>query len=269
MSLNLSTRRAGAPRTRLSEFQAFFKGNDNHPSYANRWSVGFSTPNILRGGKYFLTNKFDLGEPVYNRNLLNYYADNVNLPSKQVTTGSVTNIGSSFNYATSSTFSQISMDFIMPRSHKTRMLFERWISIMSSDANQFTDYYDDYVCPNMYIFKWERGGGPEFKIPDFFKKILRQLGVDEKDITKYKDDQLVGIYDIRNVFPYNIGSASLTNASASLLTFNVGFYYERYRFFGSDKFDDEGGAYSTVAGQSELSDVEFAKAEEIGESTTT
>ena len=140
---------------------------------------------------------------------------------------------------------------------------------MSSDANQFTDYYDDYVCPNMYIFKWERGGGPEFKIPDFFKKILRQLGVDEKDITKYKDDQLVGIYDIRNVFPYNIGSASLTNASASLLTFNVGFYYERYRFFGADRFDDQGGAYSTVAGQSELSDVEFAKAEEIGESTTT
>ena len=140
---------------------------------------------------------------------------------------------------------------------------------MSSDANQFTDYYDDYVCPNMYIFKWERGGGPEFKIPDFFKKILRQLGVDEKDITKYKDDQLVGIYDIRNVFPYNIGSASLTNASASLLTFNVGFYYERYRFFGADKFDDQGGAYSTVSGQSELSDVEFAKSEARDESTTT
>ena len=160
------------------------------------------------------------------------------------------------------------MDFIMPRSHKTRMLFERWISIMSSDANQFTDYYDDYVCPNMYIFKWERGGGPEFKLPDYFRKILRSLGIDEKDVTKYKDDQLVGIYDIRNVFPFNIGSASLTNASASLLTFNVSFYYERYRFFGNDIFDDEGGAYSITSGQSETTDVEFAKAYEIGDATS-
>ena len=267
MSLNLSTKRLGAPRTRLSEFQAFFKGNDNHPSYANRWSVGFSTPNILRGGKYFATNKFDLGDPVYNRNLLNYYADNVNLPSKQVTTGSITSVGSSYNYATSSTFSQISMDFIMPRSHKTRMLFERWISIMSSDANQMTDYYDDYVCPNLLIYKWERGGGPEFQIPEYFKKILKALGVDENDLTKYKDDQLVGIYDIRNAFPYNIGSAALTNASASLLTFNVGFYYERYRFFGATKHDDVGTKYSLSSGQNETDDVSYVVAKEQGKAT--
>tara|TARA_A100001201_G_scaffold134542_1_gene122255 strand:+ start:520 stop:1317 length:798 start_codon:yes stop_codon:yes gene_type:complete len=252
--VNLQSKKIGAPRTRLSEFQGFFKGNDNHPSYSNRWSIQFAAPAILRQGKYFKTNKFDPGEAAYNRNLLNYYADNVNLPSKQVTTGSITNVGSSYNYATSSTFSQISMDFMVPRSHKTRMLFERWISVMSSDANQFTDYYDDYVCPNLYIFKWERGGGPEFLIPDFFKKILLSLGIDEKDVTKYKDDQLVGIYDIRNVFPYNIGSTTLNNAAASLQTFNVGFYYERYRFYGQPQFEDE-GSKSVFSGQNELSPV--------------
>ena len=254
MALNLNAKRLTASRTRLSEFSSWFKGNDNHPSISNRWSLQFVTPKILGPGKYLSTVKYDLGE-LNNRNYLNFYADNVNLPSKQVTTGSVTNIGSSYNYATSSTFSQISVDFIMPRNHKTRMLFERWVSIMSSDANQFTDYYDDYVCPNMYIFKWERGGGPEFEIPDYFKKILQSLGIDEKDVTKYKDDQLVGIYDIRNIFPYNIGSTSLTNAAASIQTFNVGFYYERYRFYGQSQFEDIGRQTVTGSGPSSLSDI--------------
>lgn len=256
MALNLNARRVTATRTRLSEFSSWFKGNDNHPSISNRWSIQFVTPKIMRPGSYLSTFKYDLGEQ-NNRNLLNFYADNVNLPSKQVTTGSITNIGSGYNYATSSTFSQISVDFIMPRSHKTRMIFERWVSLMSSDANQFTDYYDDYVCPNMYVFKWERGGGPEFEIPDYFKKILFSLGIDEKDVTKYKDDQLVGIYDIRNLFPYNIGSTSLTNAAASIQTFNVGFYYERYRFYGANGLDDIGRQYNYGGGASAISDVNF------------
>lgn len=256
MALNLGAQRLTASRTRLSEFSSWFKGNDNHPSIANRWSLQFVTPKILGAGKYLNTNKYDLGE-LNNRNYLNFYADNVNLPSKQVTTGNITNIGSGYNYATSSTFSQISVDFIMPRNQKTRMLFERWVSIMSSDANQFTDYYDDYVCPNMYIFKWERGGGPEFEIPDYFKKILESLGIDEKDVTKYKDDQLVGIYDLRNVFPYNIGSASLSNAAASVQTFNVGFYYERYRFYGQSQFEDNGRQTITGSGTSVTSDIQI------------
>lgn len=258
--MDLNTRRTGAPRTRLSEFSSWFKGNNNHPSYANRWSVQFATPQILRPGKYLPTNRFDLGE-FNNKNLLNFYADNVQLPSKQVTTGSITAVGSTYNYATSSTFSQISMDFIVPRNQKTRMLFERWISIMSSDSNQHTDYYDDYVCPNLYIFEWERGGGPEFEIPDSFKKILESLGIDEKDVTKFKDDQLVGIYDIRNAFPYNIGSSQLTNAQASLQTMNVSFYYERYRFYGPAGVDDRGYQRTFAGSESATSNVALVQAE--------
>ena len=257
MELNL--KRSGAPRTRLSEFYAWSKGNDNSPSYNNRWSVAFTTPNILRAGNYLNTGRYTL-ETEDNRNLLNYYADNVQLPSKQVTTGSITAVGSTYNYATSSTFSQISMDFIMPRSHRTRMLFERWISIMSSDANQFTDYYDDYVCPNLLIFKWERGGGPVFALPESFKELLRSLGISEEDVTKYKDDQLVGIYDVRNVFPYNIGGTSLTNAQAAVQTMNVQFYYERYRFYGATKFDDDGRISATAGTQAATSDIGFVQA---------
>lgn len=247
MTIDLDTSRSRAPKQRLSEFTSWFKGNDNNPSHNNRFSVSFATPNILKN--YLVRGKFLL-ETGDNANLLNYYADTVNLPSKQVTTGSITNVGSTYNYATSSTFSQISITFTMPRSHKTRTIFERWISIMSSDANQHTDYYEDYVCPNLYIYKWERGGGPKFRLPSKWLRKLKRLGLDEDDILRYHDDQLVGIYDLRNVFPYNIGSMSLTNAQADILKFDVGFYYERYRFYGNDDFDESGNPYAYSTGAS-------------------
>jgi hypothetical protein len=259
-----------APRQRLSEFSAWFNNNDYNPSLNNRYSLVFVTPNILRAGKYLAGFNYELGMGD-NANALNFYADSVNLPSKQVTTGSITNVGSTYNYATSSTFSQINITFTMPRNHKTRMIFERWVQLMSSDANQYTDYYDDYVCPSLYIFKWERGGGPTFALPEFFKKILRSLGIDESKVTKYKDDQLVGMYDIRNVFPYNIGSMSLTNEQAGIAKMDVGFYYERYRFYGQSEFDEIGRTYgfsSGVSADNALQYNQFNLAPSVGTSAT-
>ena len=101
---------------RISEFQSFFKDNDNAPATQNLYSVAFSTPRILRSGRYLLYGKYDL-ELRDERDILNYYADSVNLPSKQVTTGTINNVGSAYNYATTSTFSQINITFTMPRSH--------------------------------------------------------------------------------------------------------------------------------------------------------
>lgn len=247
-SYSLDARRAAVNRQQLSEFMSWSKGNDNHPATNNRYSVSFTTPNILRPGRYFLKG-FPLEVGDYNK-ALNFYANSINLPSKQVTTGTITNIGSTYSYATSSTVSQINIQFIMPRSHNIRLMFERWISIMSSDANQFTDYYDDYVCPNLRIYKWERGGGPEFAVPDSFKTLLKKWGVEEKDIKKYRDDQLVGCYDLRNAFPVNIGSMSLSNEQAGLLYLDVTFVYERYRFYSQGKFDEDGFSYKYDVGAS-------------------
>lgn len=240
MDLNIARNRA--PKQRLSEFMSFAMEKDTHPATNNRFSVSFAGPAVFRSS-LLLASKLSPDQRD-NANLLNFYAGNVNLPSKQVTTGTVTNIGSTVNYATSSTFSQISIDFLMPRNHKTRMIFERWISLMSSDSNQYTDYYDNYVCPNLYIYKWERGGGPEFQIPSQWLKILRAKNINPDDVLKYKDDKLVGVYDIRNVFPQNIGPMTLVNDQASTLTMNVTFLYERYRFYGDSGLDSNGKAYN-------------------------
>lgn len=248
MALDPEAQTFRAPRQSLNRFMAWSKGNMNSPSYNNRYSVSFTTPNILRSGKY-VQKGFDL-EFGDNQNLLNFYATNINLPSKQVTTGSITSVGSTFNYATSSTFSQINISFLMPRSGKTRTIFERWISIMSNDANQYVDYYDDYVCPNLKIYKWERGGGPELQYTQEFWRLIRELGINEDDVTKFRDDQLLTVYDLRNVFPVNIGSMTLSNDQANLMMLDVTFNYERYRYYGPADLDSDGSPYIATGGAS-------------------
>ena len=241
---NFKERSRYTPRASLNQLIGWSKNNKNAPSYSNRYSVQFSTPVIFGGSggstkdrvSYYGGKNFTL-EIGDNANLLNFYASTVNLPSRQVTTSAITNIGSAYNYATSSTFSQIQIDFLLPRSHATRNIFERWIQLMSSDANQMTDYYDSYVCPSLKVFKWERGGGLKVPYTQKFLEHIKSLGIKLEQVPSYKADQLVGIYDMRNVFPFNIGAISLTNETAQTITLSVGFYYERYRFFVDYKFD--------------------------------
>lgn len=251
MALEPELQKFRAPRSSLNQFMAWSKGNYNSPSYSNRYSVSFATPNILRSGKY-LQKGYNL-ESGDNSKYLNLYANNINLPSKQVTTGSITSIGSTFNYATSSTFSQINITFIMPRSGKTRSIFERWITLMSSDANQYSDYYDDYVCPHLKIYKWERGGGPELNYTQEFWNLIKKLGIDPDDVVKFRDDMLMGVYDIRNAFPVNIGSMTLSNDQANLMMLDVTFNYERYRFYGPSDYDSDGYPYQFDGGASPTS----------------
>ena len=139
----------------LQEFIGFFKNEPNAPSYSNLFSVHFSTPPMLQNGAYGMnTTKYEPQREVL-RTLLNYYAESVNLPSKQVTTGTYNQLGSAIRYATGSTFSQISITFRVPRSGETRAFFEKWISMMANDARQYTDYYNNYVCNTLRIYKWE------------------------------------------------------------------------------------------------------------------
>jgi hypothetical protein len=118
---------------------------------------------------------------------------------------------------------------------------------MSSDANQYTDYYDSYVCPSLKVFKWERGGGNKVPYTTQFLEKIKSLGIKLENVPQYKMDQLVGIYDMRNVFPFNIGSLTLTNESAATMNLSVGFYYERYRFYTDDKYDAMANRIATVA----------------------
>ena len=240
----------GARYPSFQEFISRTKGRDNSPSFTNLYSVRFMSPSMMRTYTpvNFLgpvqTEKFDIGMSNDLEWLLDYYADTVNLPSKQVTTSQTPYVGSPFKYATNTTYSQISIQFRLPRSQYSRNFFERWTTLMASDSEQYTRYYNDYVCPKMMIYKWERGGGGlAISDPELIASIRESGSADMLLARKY---QLTAAWELRNLYPYNIGSIQLNNSNAQTMTMSVGFYYERYRFYTADRFDQDTIQFLTV-----------------------
>ena len=240
----------GARYPSFQEFISRTKGRDNSTSFTNLYSVRFMSPSMMRTytPANFLgpvqTEKFDIGSTNDLDWLLDYYADTVNLPSKQVTTSQTPYVGSPFKYATNTTYSQISIQFRMPRSQYSRNFFERWTTLMASDSEQYTRYYNDYVCPKMMIYKWERGGGGlAVTDPELIASIRESGSADMLLARKY---QLTAAWELRNLYPYNIGSIQLNNSNAQTMTLSVGFYYERYRFYTADRFDHDTINFLTV-----------------------
>ena len=240
----------GARYPSFQEFISRTKGRDNSPSFTNLYSVRFMSPSMMRTYTpvNFLgpvqTEKFDIGMSNDLEWLLDYYADTVNLPSKQITTSQTPYVGSPFKYATNTAYSQISIQFRMPRSQYSRNFFERWTTLMASDSEQYTRYYNDYVCPKMMIYKWERGGGGlAISDPELIASIRESGSADMLLARKY---QLTAAWELRNLYPYNIGSIQLNNSNAQTMTMSVGFYYERYRFYTADQFDHDTINFLTV-----------------------
>ena len=74
----------------LQEFIGYFEKSDNNPSFTNLFSVHFATPPMIANevsGDLFKSETGDLSLA------LDYYAKTVNLPSKQITTGQITDVG--------------------------------------------------------------------------------------------------------------------------------------------------------------------------------
>ena len=218
----------------LQEFIGYFKQSDNNPSFTNLFSVHFSSPPMISDQITGNTYRPETGDLSL---ALDYYAKSVNLPSKQITTGQITDVGSGFKYATGTSFSQVSMTFTIPRSQLTRNFFETWTRLMANDGNQYTDFYKDYCAPRVTIYKFERGGG-DYAYSD--PKSLRALRDSGDAFLLAKKNKLTAAWELRNVFPYNIGSIQLDNSQAKTMDLTVQFYYERYRFFTENEFTPDG-----------------------------
>jgi len=222
------------------EFLAFSKKEENHPSFTNLFSVHFAPPRILtnilgvQGGSKSKRLNPNIGNL---RDNLNYYANSVNLPSKQMTTGSFLSVGSAIKYATGTAYSQMNISFIMPRSQYTRAFFEEWTMRISADSNQYVEFYDDYVCPSLRVYKWERGQGDNVYQDEKMIKALNDSGDPYFIAKKYR---VTAVWEMRNVFPFNIGSIQLNNDSARAMTLTIGLLYERYRLTVADDFNDPG-----------------------------
>ena len=210
---------------------SMIKNKKNSPATLNKWTVSFASPPILQPrnvGGDSTSDKMVLekGDPA---RLLDYYAMNVGLPSRQITAAQFQPPGASVRYATNQAFSEMSIEFMIPRSQYTRSIFETWVNRISRDSNQYVDFYDRYCSPKVRIYKWE----------------TTSQNINQFDV-QYRSNslgELTGCWEMQNVFPYNIGSIQLNNEQNTLMSLSVGFYYERYRFFTADEYSDYGKLY--------------------------
>ena len=232
---------------------SMIKNKKNSPATLNKWTVSFASPPILQPrnvGGDSTSDKMVLekGDPA---RLLDYYAMNVGLPSRQITAAQFQPPGASVRYATNQAFSEMSIEFMIPKSQYTRSIFETWVNRISRDSNQYVDFYDRYCSPKVRVYKWETTSRPTSKIQELLDPTSKSFG------------QITGCWEMQNVFPYNIGSIHLNNQQNTLMSLSVGFYYERYRFFTADEFSDYGKLYPMTlpagTGLGSLSDEEKAQ----------
>jgi len=210
----------------IQTFMAKALNNKDHEvSRSNLWYFDMTVPVILQ--KKFSDKTI--------RELMSQYANEVNTPTRQVTTAGAKIVGSEYMYATGSAFTETTVSFYVPRSHLLVTFFERWMNILANDANQYVDYYDNYVASTMTIYKLERGGGGIIPLDQNY---LASVGLSEKDIpNKPRYNQFVGMWTCFNVFPKTISTAQYNNQPGAPVTVDVSFSYERYRFYPNPKFD--------------------------------
>jgi hypothetical protein len=212
------------------------------PSFNNLYWIRFRTkPNALPAGYFndFFVNGNTSGPGHDKSRLLTYYATDVTIPSRQITTGEIKSVGSMWRYPTSTTFSEISIQFIVSRTYKTRTLFERWMNYAANDASQRVSWYDDIVTSYIDIFKYERGG----QIPYDSNAITSLVNPSQFNVSTTSWNKMVGCWTMKNAFPFNISNMQLQAGPANYMTMEVSFYFERYRFF---KPTNEGKEYTAV-----------------------
>jgi len=222
-------------------FLARMKGA-GHPAASNLYAIEFgdvpalsgSNPNGITPDSPFSDlrpDKFD------NAMLLSYYANEVTVPSRQTTTSNAQMVGSGINYATGTAFSGFQIQFIMPRTMVFQSIFERWQQLISNDADQYTRFMSNYCCKTLKIFKMDRAGGGAF-MPNNPGLMYTAQGRNGSTYTRQAGfpqyNRVSGVWYMFNVFPYNVSGIQLSNARNNLVNFTVSFYYERYRWVGTN-----------------------------------
>lgn len=215
-----------------NSFQGFLSlARREAPSYNNLYWVRFrSKPKIFQNVPWFneFFNDGNVSGPGSDKSrLLTYYATDVTVPSRQLTTGEVKSVGTMWRYPTSTSFSEISIQFIVPRTYKTRTFFERWMNYSANDASQKVSWYDDVCTSYIDIFKYERGGTNPYDQ----NAELSLVNPSQRNYTTTKWNKCVGVWTMKNAFPFNISNMQLQSGPANYATMEVSFYFERYRFY--------------------------------------
>lgn len=165
---------------------------------SSRYNVDIIPPNVIKSSTYLNTIAgFSLGE------VLNFYCESVNTPTKQITTAQQKDHGVGYSYPTGTVYDELQISFLSPKNLGLNLFFEEWYNSIHNDYGNEVAFYDDVVSPRIIITKEEKG--------------------------RYQPE-LTGWWMVENALPYNISSYQLSSNRTQLLRMRVSFKYERYRF---------------------------------------
>ena len=182
-----------------------------NPATSNLYGISMSIPSVIAAKV-----RPDSRDWMDRINLL---SDEVSIPSRQLTTGEGKTFGSMYRYVTGTTFSEITISFLLTKDMMIRLWFERWMNYTQSDSSNFVLLHQDYTT-ELRISKWEVGSNV----------VLQNRNTEGKVVGKKRLRTCTGNWLIQNAFPFNISTMTLNNEETNLLKCDVSFYYDRYRF---------------------------------------
>ncbi len=181
------------------------------PALGNLYSIDFGVPPIFGRIPGWEFNPADYCDA------LNYFASNVTVPSRNVTTGEVRNFGITRTYATGQTANELNISFMVTKDQWHRNFYEKWMNAMAPDSENRVGFYDDYVT-EVWVRKWERGSN--------LLSRTRKEGIDYYG----RLNKAVGVWCFSGVYTYNMGTLDFGIENSGILTLPVAFKFERYRF---------------------------------------
>lgn len=183
-----------------------------------------------------------------NLNLMRLYTTECSMPGLTMSSGEyrVTNTPQ-LKYAYGSVFGEFTVTFILDAESNIRKVFDEWTNLIypyssfqgsvASSGPLRTSYKDDYIA-DITVIKYERGTSSTRNktiMPSFLRNTLTKSQIipdiyttqDPKDlISGFYKNVPVHAVRMKNAFPSNITSVSLSSDGGSLTQFTVSFEYE-------------------------------------------
>ena len=197
----------------FTKFRELVASGAKEPARSNLYSVRIDLPQCLMLNDRVLRSR---GRDVFES--VNYFADDVTVPGKRITTGTIRDVGQQRNFATDTAATDLTVSFIVTKDLIHRELFEKWMQYTASDAENRVALYEEYTT-NILICKWELGSNIVWNgITNEGKQYEQRL------------NRATGVWQMFGAFPYDMSALSFNNGQTDMLKLDIGFYYERYRF---------------------------------------
>lgn len=195
----------------FTRFKNLVATGQYEPSRSNMFSVQMGIPQFAR------EILWEYGGPQGIFEAIDYFADSVQVPSRNLMTGEVTNFGTMRRYATQQTPQELTISFLVTKNQWHRSFFERWINTISRDTENRSLFYDNYVT-DIIINKWEPGSN-----------LVTRTFDSERGVQNIRHNKITAQWRAVGCFPYNVGAMTFNNEQTNLMKLDVQFYVERFR----------------------------------------